>query len=526
MNDQTEQQLLHDYAAYRSEAAFAELVRRHVDLVYSAAMRMVRDAHLAQDVTQATFVALAQNAQQLTNHAVLSGWLHRTAQNLASKTVRTDVRRRAREQEAVAMNELLSAHSEVSWEQIAPHLDTALSELSEPERDAVILRYFEKKSAAEIGSTIGISSEAAQKRVSRAVERLREFFAKRGVSVGAGGLVVVISANAVQAAPVGLAVTISAAALAGTAATTSTLIAATTKTIAMTTLQKTLVTATVAVLAGAGIYEARQAAQLRDQVHTLQQQQAPLSEQLRQLQRALSEASNLWASVMAENKQIRTASNQNEVLRLRGQIGVLQNQLAEAKSGKPPIQQPALATAREYCNRADRHRSNREYEAALDDLTKAIELDPNLSEAYQARADLYVLYLPAERGGDKQALLDETRCLELNPRDAIARWSRANRYRVLQRYDEAIADWGAIIDGEVDFSRFDAGKTKTIASALAQRGEIFQYNKKEYAKAIADYTAAIQMNPNIEGLNRFMGECYTALGDPEKAKQYFEKAIK
>lgn len=145
MNDQTDQQLLRIYAETRSEAAFTELIRRQVDLVYSAALRMVGDAYQAQDVTQATFVALAQNAAQLTTHPVLSGWLHRTAQNLASKTVRADVRRRQREQEAATMNELLSAAPDASWEQIAPHLDAALGELSEPDRDALLLRYFQKK---------------------------------------------------------------------------------------------------------------------------------------------------------------------------------------------------------------------------------------------------------------------------------------------------------------------------------------------------------------------------------------------
>src|SRR5437016_4319480 len=173
---------------------------------------MVRDTHLAEDVAQGVFVALAQNARQLTNRPVLSGWLHRTAQNLAAKAVRSDVRRRAREQEAAAMNELLTTEPDATWERIATHLDAALGELSETDRDALLLRYFERKSAREMAQTLGTSEDAAQKRVSRAVERLREFFAKHGLSVGASGLIVVISANAVQAAPLGLALTISAAA--------------------------------------------------------------------------------------------------------------------------------------------------------------------------------------------------------------------------------------------------------------------------------------------------------------------------
>src|SRR5882724_9176234 len=180
---------------------------------------MVCDAHLAEDVTQGAFVAMAQNAGRLAEHPVLSGWLHRTAQNLAANIVRSDVRRRAREQEAAAMNQLLANESDVTWKNIAPLLDAALGELNEAERDAVLLRYFERKSAREMAQILGTSEDAAQKRVSRAVDRLREFFATRGITVGAGGLVVIISANAVQAAPVGLAASISTAVvLTGTAA--------------------------------------------------------------------------------------------------------------------------------------------------------------------------------------------------------------------------------------------------------------------------------------------------------------------
>ena len=338
MNDQTDAQLLRAYAEHRSEPAFAELVRRHVDLVHSAALRMVCDSHLAQDVTQGVFVALAKNAARLTDRTVLSGWLHRTAQNIAAQTVRTDVRRRAREQEAAVMNELLAHEPGANWEHIAPQLDAALGELTEPDRDALLLRYFERKTAHEMAQTLGISDEAAQKRVSRAVEHLREFFAKRGVTIGAGGLVIVLSANAVQAAPVGLAVTIStAAALAGTTLTT-TATATAIKTIAMTTLQKTLVTATVAVLAGAGIYEARQATQLRDQVQSLQQQQAPLAEQIQTLQSERTDWTNRLASLQEDAG--RSKSNNLELLRLRGEVTRLRN---DAGAQNNPTQMAAKA---------------------------------------------------------------------------------------------------------------------------------------------------------------------------------------
>jgi RNA polymerase sigma factor (sigma-70 family) len=320
--------LLKAYAERRLESAFTELVHRHVDFVYSAALRVVYDPHLAEDVTQGVFIALAKQAPDLVARTTLAGWLHRTAQNIASQTVRTIERRRAREQEAIAMNELISSASEAAWEQIAPHLDAALGELTDADRDAVLMRYYEKKTSAEMGSLLGITAEAAQKRVSRAVEELRDFFAKRGVIVGAGGLVVLISANVVQSAPVGLAAAISAAALAGTAVTTSSIIATTTKTIAMTTLQKAVVTTTVAILAGTGIYEARQAARLRDQVQVLQQQKAPMAEQIQELQHERDDATNRLAGLREENEQLHR--NTGELLRLRAEATRLRNEATDA----------------------------------------------------------------------------------------------------------------------------------------------------------------------------------------------------
>jgi RNA polymerase sigma factor (sigma-70 family) len=327
VNQPTDSQLLRDYAERQSEPAFAELVRRHTDFVYSAALRMVRDPHLAEDVTQGTFVALAKNGSQLTERPVLSGWLHRTTQNIAAQTVRTIERRRAREQEAAAMNELLAIEGETPWNVIAPLLDAALAELNDADRDAVLLRYFEKKSAPEMAGILGISDEAAQKRVSRAVERLREFFSKRKVAIGASGFVALLSANAVQAAPSGLAVAIAGATtLAGTAVSTSTVITAT-KAIAMTTLQKTLVTATVAVLAGAGIYEARQTAQLREQNLALRQQQAPLVEQIGRLQTDNAALSNRLART--DRMPSLSSDRLRELLKLRGEVGVLRRQQRE-----------------------------------------------------------------------------------------------------------------------------------------------------------------------------------------------------
>ena len=351
MKSLSDQQLLRSYAQHRSEPAFTELVRRHVDLVYSAAFRMVRDAHLAQDVTQSAFVALAQSAVQLSDRLVLSGWLHRTAQNIASKSVRSDVRRRARELEVVAMNQLLSTEHDATWEHIEPYLDEALGELSDPDRDALFLRYFECKSAREIAQTLGTTEDAAQRRVSRAVERLREFFAKRGATASASGLLVVISTNAVQAAPVGLAATIStAAALAGTVIT-PTATAVVTKAIAMTTLQKALIAAALLVVGGTGIYEARQAKHMREQVQTLQQQQAPLIEQIAQLRSDSESLSNQL--VQASRSPSVSSERLRELLRLRGEVALLrqrqrelEQRLAATRSQAPQLAgQPASSAS-------------------------------------------------------------------------------------------------------------------------------------------------------------------------------------
>ena len=184
---------------------------RHVNLVYSVALRQVRSRPLAEEVAQSVFTDLARNAGKLSPDTILTAWLYRVAYRTAIDVVRSESRRQFREQKAMEMAAMNSGSSD--WSLIEPLLDEGMETLDETDRSAILLRYFENKSLREVGATLGTSDDAAQKRVSRAVERLREFFAKRGVTVGAGGLVVVISANAVQAAPVGLAAAISSAAV-------------------------------------------------------------------------------------------------------------------------------------------------------------------------------------------------------------------------------------------------------------------------------------------------------------------------
>jgi RNA polymerase sigma factor (sigma-70 family) len=206
--------LLRQYAENHSDEAFAGLVTRHINLVYSVALRCVGDPHQAEEVAQAVFILLAKKVAQLRHDKALSSWLFQATRLTASNFIRGETRRHRREQEA-HMQLVLNDPGNDVWPRIAPLLDDAVAALNEKDRDAIVLRYYEGRSLREVGAVLGASEAAAEKRVSRAVECLREFFTKRGVTVGAGGLIVVISTNAVQAAPVGLAVTISTAASCG-----------------------------------------------------------------------------------------------------------------------------------------------------------------------------------------------------------------------------------------------------------------------------------------------------------------------
>jgi len=234
------------------------------------------------------------------------------------------------------MHDLLqSPVPDPEWQALAPILDEVMHDLDEDDREAVVLRYFQNRQHSAIGEKLGLSENAARMKVERALDKLRNHLSRRGIKTSAAALSIAITTNAVQAAPIGMAVTICASALAGTAVTTSGVIAVTTKTIVMTTLQKTLVTVTVAVLAGAGIYEARQATQLRDQVLTLQQQQAPLAEQIQQLQNNYLDATNRLADLLAENARLKSNPREMELLKLRGEVTQLRTANAQNDSNDP-----------------------------------------------------------------------------------------------------------------------------------------------------------------------------------------------
>jgi uncharacterized protein (TIGR03435 family) len=253
MAELDDHQLLAQFARENSEAAFAALVERHVNLVYSVAWRGTGNAHAAEEITQAVFIILGQKARRISGKTILTGWLYQTTRLTVANFLRGEIRRQKREQEAYMQSTLNQPDAEV-WPQIAPLLDDALARLGERDRNAIVLRFFENKNLREVGLALGASEDAAKMRVNRALEKLRKIFTKRGVTLSAAIIAGAVAANSVQAAPVGLAKTISAVALtkgAVAGSSTLTLVKGALKIMAW-TKAKTVIVVTAGILLAAG----------------------------------------------------------------------------------------------------------------------------------------------------------------------------------------------------------------------------------------------------------------------------------
>jgi len=327
-NVMDDRELLRDYVERRSQDAFRQLVDRHLPMVYSAARRMVRDTHLAEDVAQSVFTALAHKAESLSPPQVVGGWLYNTTRHLALHAVRSEQRRREREQTAIVMQTLDLAPDDP---RIAEHLEPAMAELDPADRDALVLRYLENRSLRDVGAELGISEDAARMKVNRALERLRGGFERQGVGITSVLLATAITATT-AAVPSGLAATISTTALAATVQTSAAL--ATTQAIAMTTLQKILVVAALVTASVTATLLVQHPAQskLRAENQALRRLQV---EQAEQFMAESARLSNQLARVKSQPPPSNGPSA--EVLKLRGEVGRLRQEKtassANAKTG-------------------------------------------------------------------------------------------------------------------------------------------------------------------------------------------------
>ncbi|HZR19798.1 MAG TPA: sigma-70 family RNA polymerase sigma factor [Verrucomicrobiae bacterium] len=263
-----DRQLLAEFCRNGSETAFRRLVERHLKMVYSTAMRVVNgDVHLAQDIAQSVFSNLARKARYIPAQVVLAGWLHRDARFTALEFLRKERRRIAREREAAIMYELESSGHEAAWSCLRPILDEVLDELEEEDRHALLLRFFGQQNLAEVGAALGLTEDTARKRVSRALEKLRQLLSSRSITTTTAALSLVLTTRGVEVIPAGLASQFvhSALAAAGTTTTSTVGILALITSMKITTL---ITASTVLLFLGAAIVKFHTSGAVRKQMTT------------------------------------------------------------------------------------------------------------------------------------------------------------------------------------------------------------------------------------------------------------------
>ncbi len=335
-------QLLREYSENRSEEAFTELVNRRVDLVYSTALRCAGgDASLAEDAVQRVFADLARRAGTLPVETAVAGWLYRHTFFTASKMMRAERRRRRREQEASTMNAILeSPDNEHFWQQVAPALDEAINRLSAKDRHVIVLRFFQEKDLRTLGAALGVSDDAAQKRVTRALGKLRHLLIRRGKTLSTATLATLLADHAVTAAPVGLAASVAGVAMAA-AASSAGLTLTFIRLMSMTNLKLGVAASLVlAAVTTPLVLQQHATEELRKENLALRQQTRAEAQQADMIGKLRAQNRRLSRLKLDTDELARLRAEHDELLRLRGQVGVLERELTNRSASTTSETQP------------------------------------------------------------------------------------------------------------------------------------------------------------------------------------------
>ena len=336
------QALLTEYVRSGSESAFRELVTSYFGLVYSTALRLVGgDSHLAQDVAQMVFTDLARKAHTVSSGVMLGGWLHRRTCNIAAPMMRAERRRQSREKEAVEMN-TPQEDSGAVLARITPILDQAITQLGNDDRTAIVLRFFEHRDFRSIGAALGTTDDAAQKRVTRALEKLHTLLKRQGVALSTAALVTCLGSEALTAAPAGLAASIAGTAFAAAGASGANALPLL-KILTTAKIKACLIGAVLLVGVATPLLKQHQAQiRLREDNQALRHQIELLGQSAVENERL----SNLLTNGSAEKLALEKTS---ELLKLRGEVALLRRQLAEnSRPGASRHQEPASSDVESY----------------------------------------------------------------------------------------------------------------------------------------------------------------------------------
>lgn len=317
----TDAELLEEFARHRNEEAFRQLVRRHLAMVFATARRILGDSHQAEEIAQTVFLLLADKVGTIGSDQHLAGWLYRAASHHAMHRRRSEGRRQQREQIAMAMQ--LPEPDAPANEDLLGELEDALAELQSDERDALVLRFLEDRQLREVGHELGVSEEAARKRVSRALDRLREIFGQRGITASTGVLTALLVGQAGMGVPTSLGATITTAVVGGTAAVTATaLTQGATSTMNLLNLKTAAAILVAATVTGTSTYVAKQR-----QVHRLETANQRLEDKRAKLVDSQHAAT---AAIQLRDEQIEELRKTTaDVPRLRGEVDKLNRELGK-----------------------------------------------------------------------------------------------------------------------------------------------------------------------------------------------------